>query len=409
MADVFEATILGAAGFERPVAIKRVRAELSAHPAFGDMFINEARIASLLHHENIVGVVDFDRDEQGRYFLVMERVTGIDLRELTTTGILPFAVSAFIMSEVLTGLAYAHSLRRDDRVLGIVHRDITPHNIMVTWDGNPKIVDFGIAKAVAATGASNSGTLRGKLAYMSPEQAHGRPLDGRSDVFAAGVIFYELLAGQRLFRGTSEPEILSKVLGQPIASPRQVDPSIPEDLANANLALLERDPNHRLSARQAMELLLGCPSLTGRARLDLRELLRARFPGRAPKKTAGMTVPPMAAVVEHATQTTPSGAVIKATFTDNGEQVDRHALHQAAAARAIPMAAPSAAPSPPTSQGHPRAPSRGGANLWLWVLVAALAAVVAIAVAKSASGTGDRAAPPSGMGSGSSADATAHP
>ena len=132
MAEVFEAELLGAEGFARPVAIKRVLPTLSADPAFGAMFVNEAQIASLLHHENIVSVLDFDRDENGRYFIVMELVRGIDLRALLRSGPMPYEVSALVVSKVLDGLSYAHELERNGRRLGIVHRDISPHNVMIS-------------------------------------------------------------------------------------------------------------------------------------------------------------------------------------------------------------------------------------------------------------------------------------
>ena len=150
---------------------------LSLDPLFAPMFVNEARLASLLHHENIVSVLDFDRDPEGRFFLAMELVRGVDLRRLAASGPLPWGVIAYVLAEVLDGLAYAHELEANGRPLRIVHRDVSPHNVMVSWDGAVKVVDFGIAKALAATGASRSGTLKGKMAYMSPEQVAGLAVD----------------------------------------------------------------------------------------------------------------------------------------------------------------------------------------------------------------------------------------
>src|SRR5262249_14332448 len=148
MAEVFEATAHGAEGFARPVAIKRMLPALSLDPAFGQMFVNEARIASLLHHENIVSVLDFDRAPANRLFIVMELVRGVDLRKLAASGPLPWSVIVFILAEVLNGLGYAHELESGGRPLRIVHRDVSPHNVMVSWDGAIKVVDFGIAKAL---------------------------------------------------------------------------------------------------------------------------------------------------------------------------------------------------------------------------------------------------------------------
>ncbi|RMH45060.1 MAG: hypothetical protein D6689_00785 [Deltaproteobacteria bacterium] len=283
MAEVFRATKLGVEGFARPVAIKRMLPALSADDKFAEMFVNEARLASLLLHPNIVAVLDFDRDDQGRLFIVMELVDGKDLRHLAASGPLPIPVSAFIVSQVLRALAYAHELTDGGRPLGMVHRDVSPHNVLLSWDGAVKLSDFGIAKAMGASGASRTGTLKGKVGYMSPEQAHGLPLDGRSDVFAVGIMFHELLTGRRLFGGATEAEVLSRMLAQPIASPRALNPDVPEDVAAACLGMLERDRDRRFaSARAALEALLNCDVISARAQLDLADLMAARFPGEAP-------------------------------------------------------------------------------------------------------------------------------
>jgi eukaryotic-like serine/threonine-protein kinase len=287
MAEVFEATLLGAEGFARPVAIKRMLPALSADPAFGAMFVNEARLASLLHHPGIVSVLDFDRDEEGRYFLVMELLRGVDLRRLLAAGPLPDALGAHVAARVLEGLAYAHELEHDGRHLGIVHRDVSPHNVMVSWDGGVKLVDFGIAKAVAATGVSKSGSLKGKVGYMSPEQAHGLELDGRSDVFAVGLMLHEMLSGRRVFEGATEAEVLARLLTQPIATPRQLRADVPSVLSDVVMRMLARDRGARFgSAHEALEALLAAPGLSPRAGLELGELVRARFPGEAPRRRA---------------------------------------------------------------------------------------------------------------------------
>jgi serine/threonine protein kinase len=284
MAEVFEATAHGAEGFARPVAIKRMLPTLSLDPAFGQMFVNEARIASLLHHEHVVSVLDFDRDAEGRFFLVMELVRGIDLRKLAGSGPLPWGVIALILSQVLDGLGYAHELERNGRPLGIVHRDVSPHNVMISWDGAAKVVDFGIAKAVAATGASRSNSLKGKMAYMSPEQAHGLELDGRSDVFAVGVMAHELATGQKLFGGQTEAEVMARLLTQPIGWPRQARPDIPPDLEAVIMRMLARDRDQRYpSAQAAHEALLATSAIDPRAQIVLRDLLRQRFP-EAPRR-----------------------------------------------------------------------------------------------------------------------------
>jgi serine/threonine-protein kinase len=282
MAEVFEGTLLGAEQFARPVAIKRMLPALCEDPSFGQMFINEARIASLLHHENIASVLDFDRDEHGRYFLVMELVRGVDLRRLMRTGRLPHAVSAHVVASILAGLNYAHTLERDGDNLGIVHRDVSPHNVMVAWTGAVKLVDFGIAKAVAATTSSLTDSFKGKLGYLSPEQAHGVELDGRSDVFAAGIILHELLCGQRLYQGATGPEILTALLTRKIPPPRSLAPDVPADIEAVCMHMLARDRRKRFaSAHDALDALLSCSSHSARAGLELRQILRDRFPGEA--------------------------------------------------------------------------------------------------------------------------------
>lgn len=372
MAEVLEGTVQGADGFVRPVAIKRMLPTLTADPSFGEMFRSEAHLASLLSHPNVGSVLDFDRDEDGSYFIVMELVRGLDLRQLGQSGPLPFTVSAFIIGEVLSGLAHAHELLHDGRHLGIVHRDISPHNVMISWDGAVKVVDFGIAKAVAATNVSRSGSLKGKVSYMSPEQANGHPLDGRSDLFAVGVMFHELLTGARLFSGGTEPEILSRLLHQPIAPPEQLRAGVPLDLSAVAMRLLERDRRARYrSARSTLDALLGCASTSARGRLDLQEVLRSRFPESVPRiPTAvrgGDSLPPAPVPPKVAKP------ALGSTFTgDYGGA--------AYAATATPSTAPT-----PTAAGQQTAPGRGS---MLWIAGGAgfmIAAAVILLVAMSGS------------------------
>ncbi|HUH05481.1 MAG TPA: serine/threonine-protein kinase [Kofleriaceae bacterium] len=377
MAEVLEATALGADGFNRPVAIKRMLPALTADPSFGQMFRSEAHLASLLHHPNIASVLDFDRDEDGSYFIVMELVRGLDLRQLgqsgSVPGPIPYTASAFIIGEVLAGLAYAHELLHDGRHLGIVHRDISPHNVMISWDGAVKVVDFGIAKAVAATNASRSGTLRGKVSYMSPEQAHGHPLDGRSDLFAVGVMFHELLTGKRLFAGGTEPEILARLLHQPIPPPAELRPDVPADLAAVAMRLLERDRRARYrSARATLEALLGCTSASARGRLDLQGLLRARFPDQVPRiPTAvrgGDSVAPEPA------RSKALGPALGSTFTGDYGQA--------------PVSVPAATQPTPTAAGQGATGGRGGSMMWIaggagFMVAAAVILLVALSGGES--------------------------
>src|SRR5689334_18123127 len=241
MAEVFLASTMGAEGFSRRVAIKRVLPGYSDNEAFSRMFVEEARISSQLVHPNIVSVVDFDRDAENRLFLVMELVEGKDLDGLLSTGLLPIPVVIFVIAEVLRGLGYAHDLPVGNDVRGVVHRDVSPHNVLLSWAGAVKVSDFGIAKARAASEATASVFIKGKPAYMSPEQANGQPLDGRSDLFAVGIMLWEMLVGRRLFVGDDMRATLAAVLFGQIPRPRALRADIPKDLERVTMKLLGRE------------------------------------------------------------------------------------------------------------------------------------------------------------------------
>jgi serine/threonine protein kinase len=290
MAEVFLAKTVGAQGFSRPVAIKRVLDGLSRDPRFADMFITEAQLSSRLQHPNLVSVLDFDHDADGRLFLVMELVDGVDLRSLLDAGPLPLSVVIHLTIEILRGLDYAHDMPLNaDGVRGLVHRDISPHNVLVSWEGAVKVSDFGIAKAREATSASGSILIKGKPAYMSPEQVNGRPLDGRSDLFSVGVMMFEMLCSCHLFSGGSA-ETLGQVLYKDIPPVRQVRPDVPEDLSSIVDSLLTRDLNHRMpSAKAAIAALAACENCPKVGREELIELLSQRFAGRAPVRAGSVS------------------------------------------------------------------------------------------------------------------------
>lgn len=216
MAEVHEAELIGPSGFLKPVCLKQVRPEHAANADFVQMFESEARIAATLHHPNVVEVYDFDRHE-GRLFLVMELVDGLDLRDvLAAAGALglrvPPELAVLVMDGLLAALAHAHGQQVDGEPRPVIHRDVSPHNILLTVDGLVKLADFGIAKARGLSDATRTGVVKGKFAYLSPEQARGGDVGPASDLFSAGLVLYEMLAGRRLFRGGKAEELVAQVL-----------------------------------------------------------------------------------------------------------------------------------------------------------------------------------------------------
>jgi serine/threonine-protein kinase len=318
MAEVFLASAVGAEGFSRKVAIKRVLPGFSDNPQFGQMFVAEAQISSRLVHPNIVSVLDFDRDAENRLFLVMELVEGKDLDGLVATGVLPFPVVIYVISEALRGLGYAHDLPVGKDVRGIVHRDVSPHNVLLSWEGAVKVSDFGIAKARAASEATASVFIKGKPAYMSPEQANGQPLDGRSDLFAIGIMLWEMLVGRRLFVGEDTRSTLAAVLFGQIPRPRSLRGDVPKDLERVTMKLLERDlPARYATAEAAVQDLLECDDAPKNGREALTRILTERFPQDAPirqslqRMRSGLT-PPQQDIPAHDRATIADGAAGRA-------------------------------------------------------------------------------------------------
>jgi len=250
MGEVLLARQTGVQGFERLVVLKSLRADLATDGGFIDQFLDEARVAATLNHPNIVHIFEVG-EWQGAFYIVMEFIDGVDLSRLwyasAKRGVgLPFQVTVKVVEDAARGLDHAHHARDvHGQLLGVVHRDVSPQNIMLRRDGVVKIVDFGIAKAKNRVSSTVVGTVKGKLQYMAPEQVRGEPLDGRSDQFSLGIVLWEMCTGKRLFKADSELATLNKVMHHAIEPPSTVVTGFPAELESVLMRMLERDPEKR--------------------------------------------------------------------------------------------------------------------------------------------------------------------
>ena len=266
MADVFLSVARGPMGFNKLAVVKRLRQALAEETAFRNMFLDEARLAARLSHPNIVHTYEVG-EQNGVYFIAMEYLEGQSLNKVLKEAhrrkepIEP-AACVRIVADALAGLGYAHELRDyDGRPLSIIHRDVSPHNIFVTYDGHTKLVDFGIAKAALSSTETEVGVLKGKVAYMSPEQALGQNIDARSDLFAMGIVLWELLTQQRLMTGENAANTLHKLMNEPIPRVSSVLPHIDPVLDEIVARTLEKNRDLRWSSaadmRAALESWMG--------------------------------------------------------------------------------------------------------------------------------------------------------
>jgi serine/threonine protein kinase len=281
---------------------------LSQVPAFASMFIAEARIASRLSHPNIVSVLDLSRDLDDRLLLVMEYVDGKDLASLLESGPIPPSLAIFIAVEMLRGLGYAHDLADPaSGTRGVVHRDVSPQNLLLSFEGAVKVSDFGLAKARAANQGVRSETVRGKPSYMAPEQIAGEPLDGRADLYAVGVMLWEMLAHRPLFAGTTR-EIMGQVMFRALPPPSSVCSGVPSELEAVAMRLLARARDERhATAEAAIAALLACNDAPRDGRGELVQLLAERFPALAGAR------PPRAAAPEPADGIAPAPHALAAS------------------------------------------------------------------------------------------------
>jgi serine/threonine protein kinase len=250
MATVFLGRILGVGGFQRFVAIKRLHPHLAHEQEFVEMFLDEARLAASIHHPNVVSILEVGTSDRG-YYLVMEYIEGDTLARLlaratTSRERIPVPIVIRIVLDTLAGLQAAHDLKDDnEESLGLVHRDVSPQNILVGINGTSRITDFGVARAATRLSSTRSGQLKGKLAYMAPEQARGGTIDRRADLFAIGTVLWEVLADKRLFKGEGEADTLNRVLFEPIPRLSEVVPNIAPELEAVTMKALERNMERR--------------------------------------------------------------------------------------------------------------------------------------------------------------------
>ncbi len=247
MAELFLAKQSGVEGFQKLVAIKKILPHLSEYEDFVEMFIDEAKVAAQLNHQNIAQIYDLGVINKS-YYIAMEYVHGKNVRDMIKkqNGPIPLEHALYIGTRICSALDYAHRKKDFDRKdLELVHRDVSPQNFLLSYEGEVKLVDFGIAKAASMASHTHHGALKGKILYMSPEQAYGKDIDRRSDIFSLGSSMFEILTGERLFTGNSEMEILEQVRSAAVRSPSSVNPDIPEEIDRIILKALSTYPDDR--------------------------------------------------------------------------------------------------------------------------------------------------------------------
>jgi len=304
-AEVFLGEQLGGAGFRRDVVLKRIHPRLWVNEPFRQMLIDEAHLAMSLTHPNLVQVLDVG-ESMGASFLVLELVDGWTLGQVARRGYaaglpIPPELSCFIAAEICRGLEYAHLRKRNGVPLNIVHRDICPNNVLVSMHAEVKVADFGIARASSRADTTKSGMIRGKPMYMSPEQALGKELDARSDLFSVGTVLYWLLTGELPFRGPSDQEFLSQIITTDAPSPATVRPELPTEVCRVVQKAMARDREQRFgSARELLSAIeqaqRSFPNPPGRSELEIWLRQLSSRDGETP--ISRQTMPPAPAMKE---------------------------------------------------------------------------------------------------------------
>ncbi len=262
MAEIWLADQAGLQGFKKLVVIKRILESYSKNPEFVSMFLDEARIAAQLNHQNVVQIFDLG-EHAAAYYIAMEYLPGENLSAVVRTGLkkkdpLPLAIAARLIAGAAAGLGHAHTKAgADGKPLGVVHRDVSPQNLIITLDGNVKVVDFGVARAANRATQTTDGHIKGKIAYMSPEQASGSMVDARSDVFGLGVILFEAVTGTRFYPSAEMTAMIGLLCGAgPLPRASERNPQVPEVLSQIIDKAISRDPNGRYATASQLQAAL---------------------------------------------------------------------------------------------------------------------------------------------------------
>jgi serine/threonine protein kinase len=280
MAQIYLARQSGLGSFERHVVLKTILRERASDHRFVTMFLDEAKLAATLNHQNVAQVYEVDQAD-GNYFMAMEYVHGENTRAILETTLrrgwtIPLELAVMIISGAAAGLHHAHERRgKNGQPLNIVHRDVSPANIMVGYDGSVKVLDFGIAKAEERATKTVGGTIKGKYGYMSPEQCKGKPIDRRSDIFALGIVLYELTTLRRAFKGNDDFETMKRIVAGDVVLPTVAVPGYPRELEAIVLTAMANDPNARFQSGQ--ELIEALDAFAVRTKLTGSNTAMGRF------------------------------------------------------------------------------------------------------------------------------------
>jgi TonB family protein len=365
MAQVYKARMLGMEGFQKTVAIKRILPHLTSNEEFVKMFVDEAKLAAQLNHSNIIHIYDLGKIDHS-HFIAMEYIEGRDLRSILNLcrerGLgVPIPIALFIANLLAAALDYAHKKRDfENRDLGLVHRDVSPQNVLISSDGEIKLCDFGIAKAASKASHTRAGALKGKLQYMSPEQAWGKDIDHRSDVFSLGLVLYEMLTARKVFTGDSELSILEQVRSPEVSAPSRLVADIPAEVDRIALKALEPERTDRYQSARDLQR-------------DVEAVLKRHH-----------WEPDTAALVRFITELESGSEITR--YPALGSGVVEAAVVEPAVApppaeppREEPPATPVEEPEPAPEAVVAETDDTGGGGRWIWIAVAAAVALGLVA------------------------------